>query len=157
MNRKSAVSLGPGASSLILICVVLALAIMGMLSLLTARNDLKFSERSAEVIRTVYQINELAEIRRAEIERILGNAAKDGEDFLTAAGNALPDGTELIDDEITWTEEIMIDLDPDGSDPDARTMMLDCALRILPEGEGERTQWIRHDLSVYTEDEEWNW
>ena len=55
MNRRSTVSLGPGASSLILIFVVLALSVLGMLSLLTARNDLKFSERSAQVIEAVYR------------------------------------------------------------------------------------------------------
>ncbi len=155
MNRRSAVSIGPGASSLILIFVVLALSILGMLSLLTARNDLKFSERSAEVIQTVYQLNELAENRRAEIERILGEAEQNGEDLLTVLENALPQETELYEDEITWTEEIRISIDTEGSD--ARTMMLDCALRILPGNESEHTEWIRHNLSVYTEDDEWNW
>ena len=43
MKRKSSLSLGPGASSLILIFVVLSMSILGMLSLLTARNDLNLS------------------------------------------------------------------------------------------------------------------
>ena len=75
MNRKSTISLGPGASSLILIFVVLALTVLGMLSLMTVRNDLKFSERSAEVIGQVYQLTELAEEHRAEAEKILAAAA----------------------------------------------------------------------------------
>ena len=51
MKSKTSVSLGPGASSLILIFVTLSLAALGMLSLLTSRNDLRFSERSVQVIK----------------------------------------------------------------------------------------------------------
>lgn len=145
MNRKSAVSLGPGASSLILIFVVLAMTVLGMLSLMTARSDLKFSERSAEVIEADYRLFELAEERRAEAERILAECAGRAgseEDYLAAAETALPIEMEIFDDEIIWTES-------DGS------RMLDCALRILPlSNTGKtRTEWIRHDLMAETEDE----
>lgn len=145
MNRKSTISLGPGASSLILIFVVLAMTVLGMLSLMTVRSDLKFSERSAEVIRDVYRLNELAEEHRAEAERLLTAAASDAaneEDYLSAAEAALPEEMELIGDEIIWSES-------DGS------RMLDCALKVLPLSESNRTQWIRHDLMAETEDE-WN-
>ena len=144
MNRRSTVSLGPGASSLILIFVVLALSVLGMLSLLTARNDLKFSERSAQVIEAVYRLNEQAEESRAQISRILAENAE-----------ALPEPFELFEDEIAWSEEIQISLDTDIADENARTMTLDCAVRILPDPENTRTEWIRHNLSVSTEDEEW--
>ena len=153
MNRRSAVSIGPGAASLILIFVVLALSILGMLSLLTARNDVKFADRSAEVIQTVYQLNEMAEEHRAQVERIL---AADPESL----EENLPEEMELFDDEISWTEEIQISLDTDSEvfvGSDGRTMMLDCALRVLPDAAGDHTEWIRHDLTVYTEDDEWNW
>ena len=144
MNRRSSVSLGPGASSLILIFVVLALSVLGMLSLLTARNDLKFSERSAQVIEAVYRLNEQAEESRAQISRILAENAE-----------ALPEPYELFEDEIAWSEEVQISLDTDTADDNARTMTLDCAVRILPDPENTRTEWIRHNLSVSTEDEEW--
>lgn len=144
MNRRSSVSLGPGASSLILIFVVLALSVLGMLSLLTARNDLKFSERSAQVIEAVYRLNEQAEESRAQISRILAENAE-----------ALPEPYELFEDEIAWSEEIQISLDTDTADDNARKMTLDCAVRILPDPENTRTEWIRHNLSVSTEDEEW--
>ena len=77
MNKKSAVSLGPGASSLILIFVILALAVLSMLSLMTSRNDLKFSERSAAVIASAYALNETAEARKAEVDHILAERAKE--------------------------------------------------------------------------------
>ena len=135
MNRKSNVSLGPGASSLILIFVVLSMAVLGMLSLMTSQNDLRLSERNVQVTEAVYTLNAQAERRRAEI----GNE----EAYLTMAGEAMPEDVILEDHVISWYES-------DGG----RT--LDCALEISPLGEKERTAWIRYDLTAETEDA-WNW
>lgn len=146
MNRKSAITLGPGASSLILIFVVLAMAVLSMLSLMSARNDLKFTERSSAVIVSVYELNEIAEERHAEIDRLLYECAKGAEseeEFLAAVEAALPEDMELWEDEISWSES-------DGA------RMLDLALRILPLTENERTEWVRHDLMAETGDE-WDW
>ena len=146
MNRKSAISLGPGASSLILILVVLAMAVLSMLSLMTARNDQKFSERSSAVIVSVYELNETAEERHAEVDRLLAGCAKEAEtdeDYLAAIEAVLPEDMELLEDEISWSES-------DGA------RMLDLALRVLPLSEGTGTEWIRHDLMAETGDE-WDW
>ncbi len=146
MNRKSNVSLGPGASSLILIFVVLSMAILGMLSLMTSQNDLRLSERNVQVTEAVYTLNAQAERRRAEIDEILIRcAAQTGneEAYLTMAGEAMPEDVILEDHVISWYES-------DGG----RT--LDCALEISPLGERERTAWIRYDLTAETEDA-WNW
>ena len=147
MNRKSSISLGPGASSLILIFVVLAMAVLSMLSLMTARNDLKFSERSAAVIKSVYALNEIAEGRKAEVDHLLAECAKDAEtdeDYLAAIEEILPDDMEIWEDEISWSES-------DGA------RMLDLALRVLPLSEEERTVWTRHNLMAETGDDEWDW
>ena len=147
MNRRSAISLGPGASSLILIFVVLAMAVLSMLTLMTARNNLKFSERSAAVIGSVYQLNETAEQRHAEVDRILAecaaNSSSDAE-YLTAVEAALPEDMELFENEISWSES-------DGA------RMLDLVLRVLPLDEGNGSVWVRHDLMAETGDEEWDW
>ena len=146
MNRKSAISLGPGASSLILIFVVLALAVLSMLSLMTARNDLKFSERSAAVISSAYELNEVAEARKAEIDHILAECAKDADndvDYLAAVEEALPEDMEIFENEISWSES-------DGA------RMLDLAVQILPLQEESITVWIRHNLMAETGDE-WDW
>ncbi|MBR6088479.1 MAG: hypothetical protein IKP86_01005 [Anaerolineaceae bacterium] len=146
MNQKSSISLGPGASSLILIFVVLAMAVLSMLSLMTARNDLKFSERSADVIIAVYELNDIAEERRAEVDRLLAKCAEDAEndeEYLAAVEAALPEDMELIEDEINWSES-------DGS------RMLDLALRVLPLSEDGLSAWVRHNLMAETGDE-WNW
>ena len=106
MNKKSAVSLGPGASSLILIFVILALAVLSMLSLMTSRNDLKFSERSAAVIASAYALNETAEARKAEVDHILAECAKDAgsdEDYLAAVAEELPEDMEILENEISWS------------------------------------------------------
>ena len=47
MKKRSSISLGPGAASLILIFVALSMAVLAMLALMTARNDQKLSDRSA--------------------------------------------------------------------------------------------------------------
>ena len=146
MNRRSSISLGPGASSLILIFVVLAMAVLSVLSLMTARNDLKFSERSAAVIESVYQLNEVAEARRAEVDRLLAGCAADAADdveYLAAVEAVLPEDMEFFEGEISWSES-------DG------TRMLDLALQVLPLGEKDRSVWVRHNLMAETGDE-WDW
>ena len=157
MKSRCVISIGPGASSLILIFVVLALSILGMLSLLTARNDLKFSQRYAEVVQNVYRINELAEEHYAEADRLIAACAEQnlaGESCLAAAGDELPEGMAADGDEITWTEELAFDLNTAPEDQ-GHIMSLDCAVRVMPAGSSSRMQWVRHDLYIGTEDE-WN-
>ena len=129
MNKKSNIHFGPGASSLILIFVVLSMSVLGMLALINGRNDAQLSRRSVQVIQAVYQLSERAELRRAELDALVKNHA----DFETL----LPDDVSLEDGALCWTEE-------DG----LRT--LDCALSIL---EGPRTQWLRHNITAETEDD----
>lgn len=148
MNRKrSSITLGPGASSLILIFVVLSLTALGMLSLMTGRNDLRLAERSAAVTQSVYELNVRAEERRAGIDAVLlsctKEASSDGE-YLAAAAAALPEDVSVEDDLILFTEE-----------DDSRR--LDCALRICPLGAPERTAWVQYNLTSETGDESWDW
>ena len=146
MKRKSSVSLGPGASSLILIFVVLSMAVLGMLSMMTSQNDLRLSERNVQVTEAVYALNAQAEIHRAEIDEILircASQAQTEDDYLELAAQAMPEDIYLEDNEISWIES-------DGG----RT--LDCALELYPLNAKERTAWIRYDLTAETEDS-WNW
>ena len=146
MNQKSSISLGPGASSLILIFVVLALAVLSMLSLMTARNDLKFSERSAAVIRSVYELTETAESRKADLDRLLASCAEQAEndvDYLAAVEEALPEDMEIEEGEISWSES-------DG------VRMLDLAVQVLPLSDANRSVWTRHNMMAETGDE-WDW
>ena len=147
MNKKSAISLGPGASSLVLIFVVLAMAVLSMLSLMTARNDLKFSERSASVISSAYELNEIAESRKAEVDHMLAECAENAEtdeDYLAAVEEVLPEDMEIWEGEISWSES-------DG------VRMLDLAVQVLPLGEKPFSVWTRHNLMAETGDDEWDW
>ena len=133
MKKRSNISLGPGASSLILIFVVLSMTVLGMLSLMTARNDERLSRRSAEVIEDVYTLYEQAEKHYAELSGLAIGLQQDavaGDAFLEALEDALPEWAALDGEAIVWKET-------DG------TRTLDCAMAVQPE-----RKWIRHTLST---------
>ena len=151
MKRKSSVSLGPGASSLILIFVVLSLSVLGILSLMTARNDRILSERMADVMEAVYTLSESAEETRMEAGILLSACAEDAdgeEDYLSRIMERIPEDWELDDRVLSWKET-------DG------TRTLDCAVEVLPLPGPERTRWIRHNLTSEIageeDDDSWNW
>ena len=143
MKKKSSIRLGPGASSLILIFIVLSMMLLGMLSLMMGRNDLKLSERSAEVIQAVYELNAEAEQIRSEIDNILVTCRKDATDneaYLTGVEEALS-GTDY-----EWEDGVVSFYVSD----DYRE--IDCALKVLPLESPERETWVRYDLMAKTED-----
>ena len=128
MSRKSRISFGPGAASLILIVVILSMSVLGMLALMNARSDIRFTERSMRVIEAGYALNDRAEKSLAALDAaaaVCAETAEGDEAYLEA-----------------WTET-------DGY----RT--LDCAVELLPLGETPRLQWNTHRLTAITE-ETWN-
>ena len=136
MKQKSRISLGPGAPSLILIFVVLSMSVLGMLALMSARNDLHLSERSAEVAEIVYALTERAEERHRAIDNLLAEAelsAEPDEAALAALAERLPEGVRLDGREISWVET-----------QDERR--LECALLLQTEDGSPRTVWSRHKL-----------
>ena len=141
-RKKSSITLGPGASSLILIFVVLSLTALGMLSLMTSRNDLRLAERSAQVTEAVYALNVRAEERRAELDGIVKACLENGN--LAELENVLPEDVALEDGLLLFTVD-------DGA------RMLDCALEIVPSGEEQRLAWVRYDLTSETGEDSWNW
>ena len=141
-RKKSSITLGPGASSLIIIFVVLSLTALGMLSLMTSRNDLRLAERSAQVTEAVYALNVRAEERRAELDGIVKACLENGN--IAELEDALPEDVALEDGLLLFTVD-------DGA------RMLDCALEIVPSGEEQRLAWVRYDLTAETEGDSWNW
>ena len=145
MKKKSMISFGPGASSLILIFVVLALSILGILSLMNSRNDIRLSERNVQVTEAVYALQTAAEEKRAALDTLLGQAVREAggeEAYSSAVKEALPDGVAWEDGVLSWEET-------DGF------RSLYCALEIQPLDAQERTRWIHFELSAVTEEEEW--
>ena len=145
MNRKSRVTFGPGAASLILIVVILSMSVLGILALMNARNDIKLSERSVQVVQATYTLNENAERRLASLDAIASRYAAISEtddDYAAAMRAFLPVDMAMDDRTISWEET-------DG----VRTM--ECAVTLNPKGEGPRFSWVNHRLTATTE-ESWN-
>ena len=146
MNRRK-IALGPGAASIILIVVVLALCMLSMLTLVTAKNDLNLSERSAEMIESVYALNASAERRLAALDTLLVQTMKTHpgrEACLSALAEQLPEGMALEGDTVSWTEPL-----------DNR--WLECRVRLLPENGTRRTEWTGHRLIVEEPEDDWEW
>ena len=147
MRRKSNVSFGPGAASLILIVVILSMAVLGMLALMNARNDSKLSSRSIEVVAAGFELNDRAERNVAELDAVLARCAAStfsDEAYLAAVRGSLPDGMLMGQEDRIVSWELT-----DG----LRT--LSCAVEVLPQGEKERLRWREHRLTAVTEDV-WN-
>jgi len=143
VKKKSSISFGPGAASLLLIFVVLAMSVLGMLSLMNSRNDVRLSERSVSVMEAVYALNARAEESRAKVDGVLAEltaSAESNEAYLAAAREALQDQVTVEGNRLSWDET-------DG----IRT--IHCALEMLPVGGGQRTRWLRHALIVRTAEE----
>ena len=144
MRRKSNVSFGPGAASLILIVVILSMAVLGMLALMNARNDSKLSSRSIEVVAAGFELNDRAERNVAELDAVLARCAAStfsDEAYLAAVRGSLPDGMLMGQEDRIVSWELT-----DG----LRT--LSCAVEVLPQGENERLRWREHRLTAITED-----
>ena len=145
MNRKSRVSFGPGAASLILIVVILSMSVLGMLALMNARSDHQLSVRSIAVVEAGYGLNAAAERSLAALDAVLISCAETSdsdEAYLDTVRSSLPEGMRLEEHMVTWNES-------DG----LRT--LECAVELLPMGDAERYSWRIHRLSAVTE-EIWN-
>lgn len=145
MKRKSNITFGPGAASLILIVVILSMSVLGMLALMNARNDRKLSSRSVAVVEACYALNDRAERSLATLDGVLSTCAAisdSDETYLAAIRGLLPAGMLMDGRLIRWSES-----------DELRT--LSCAVEVLPLGEGERMAWREHCLTAVTE-EIWN-
>ena len=136
MNRRK-VAVGPGASSLILISVVLCLSVLAVLTMVSARNDDALSVRSGDTVQQVYQLNASSEAAVAELDGLLARswaeAAGNPEEYLSLVQENLPDRMSMREDSITWEE-----------DCGERTML--CGIRLTGEGELNRYVWTIHSL-----------
>ncbi len=143
MRRKSNVSFGPGAASLILIVVILSMSVLGMLALMNARNDHKLSSRSIAVVEAGYALNEQAERSLAALDGVLYTcSAVSGDDddaYLAAIRGLLPAGMLMDGRIVSWVET-----------DELRT--LNCAVEVLPLGGNARFEWREHRLTAVTEE-----
>jgi hypothetical protein len=143
--NKRKVALGPGAASLILIIVVLSLCMIAMLTQIAAKNDYNLCARSADMVQRVYELNAQSEQKMAALDTVLLQArgeAGDMKAYLDKVKEMLPEGMELEEDRITWTEPL-----------DNRN--LECIVQLLPLEETQRAKWISHKLVVEEPEDDW--
>ena len=145
MRRKSRISFGPGAASLILIVVILSMSVLGILALMNARSDSALSRRSIDVVAAGYALNDRAERALAQLDGVAATCAAScatEEEYLAAVRGRLPEGMLMDERLVTWSESDSL-----------RT--LECAAALAPLGTEPRVQWQTHRLTAVTEDV-WN-
>ena len=138
MKKKSSIRLGPGAPSLILIFVILSMAVLAVLSLMSARNDLQLSRRSAEAAETIYRLRETAEERRAAVGQYISEGGMEALESALMSDKELS-GMRLEENELIWTET-------DG------TRTLHCAVRA-DETAAWTGQWLTTSIGEDTAQE----
>lgn len=77
MKRKSSFFPGVGASSILMIFVVLCLTMFGVLSFVTANADYKISTKNANTVENYYKASSSAQQKLAEIDSVLLQAKSD--------------------------------------------------------------------------------
>jgi hypothetical protein len=80
MERKSGGQINIGASSLVLILIVLVLTTMGVLSLSNAKNDLDLAEKNAASVKNYYEAGNAAEHLLQKTDQTLTEAFREGSD-----------------------------------------------------------------------------
>ncbi len=136
MNKRGNIAIGPGAASLILVFVVLGMSVLGMLSLISAKNDLKLAERSRDVAFSVYTLFAEAEEKLALLDAAGKGEKEEGED---------------------WSSLLETDAEEDGGLLSFTLADRGRALELtarLPQGDGGHAVWTRHILRSATEEEE---
>lgn len=68
---------GPGASTVLMILLVMCLALLGALSLSVARNDLSVTRRALEAETAYYTAQSAAQAALAQVDAVLVGAGKD--------------------------------------------------------------------------------
>ena len=138
MNKRK-IAVGPGASSLILIAVVLALSVLTVLTMIAARNDEALTVRSLETRAEVYGLFAAGEKSLAKLDAVLvsclAETPEDPDAYLSAVKEKLPEGMQMEEDVVSWSEK-------------TDTRSLECAVRILEPGAPERTAWTLHRLEA---------
>lgn len=144
MRKSSYSAPGIGAPSLLLILVVLSLSILAALTLMSARGDMRLSERSAEVTEAVYSLYGETEETYAALDALVLSCrakAADEEEFFTLL-------CENIPETVAFDENMLYIKGTDG--------VREVTLTLRPNYTGNaRLTVVSRTLSAATEDE-WN-
>ncbi len=152
MNRRE-FRIGPGAASLMLIVVTLSMSVLGMLSLMNARSDVRLGERSIAVAQQVYELNNEAQQTMSELDALLVSctkAASDEEDYLERVRAGLNEKMTLTERTVSWSEQ-------------SGDRTLYCEAELLPLRAFPRCRFTQHGLRTALDEfdgmefeDEWN-
>jgi Tfp pilus assembly protein PilX len=127
--------IGPGAVSLLLVIVIVSMSVLGLLGLISARGDYKFTERAVSLVEAENAAAAQAERSLAGLDALLMACAEESQDdasYLSAAQKALPENMILSERSVSWQEKA----------ENGRTLF--CEAEIAPLGEMPRAAWTEH-------------
>ncbi len=127
--------IGPGAPSLRLVVVVVGMSVLGLLALMSAKNDARLAERTVRYTRMQYGAMAQAERSLAELDAALTAAAASAADessYMMGLADFLPEGMTLDGDSVAWQVDM-----PEGG-------ALSCRVKIAPMGSFPRCSWQEH-------------
>lgn len=132
--RRRELQLGPGAASLMMIAVVLSMSVLGMLSLMSARNDMSLARRSVEIAEEIAGLNERAENSLTALDAVLADcaSAETDDEYMDLLAENLPEGMTIEDRTVYWMEK------------SETGRLLECAVGIEPAGSYPRAKWTLH-------------
>lgn len=136
MKRRE-VHIGLGAPSLLLVIVVVSMSVLGLLAIMSARNDAQLSRRSQTYTLAEYDRAAQAETHLAQLDALLVQCTG-AADYYAAVKQLLPDFMRMEGHRVTWTEE----------GETGRSLL--CTVELLPPGSPERYRWVEH-LFLVTE------
>ena len=131
--KRRGVTIGPGAPSLLLVVVVIAMSVLGLLALMSARSDAQLTRRSLEYTVAEYERAAQAERSLAQLDGVLAACAGE-EDYLAAVSRRLPEGMTLDGRVVRWTE----------SGDTGRSLC--CAVELQADGAKTRFRWVEHQF-----------
>lgn len=159
MDRRrdtGSVQMGPGAASLILIFVMLALSILAMLTLINARNDEQTSLRSARVTEQIYALEAQAQLVYGEVLTALRELEAENTQDPEALCDAAVRHVNEENSDRGWALTAQGDtLSWDNTDGE-RTFS--CALRVTGDPQ-KPAEWILHRMSagIAEGEDEWSY
>ena len=131
--KRRGVTIGPGAPSLLLVVVVIAMSVLGLLALMSARSDAQLTRRSLEYTVAEYERAAQAERSLAQLDGVLAACAGE-EDYLAAVSRQLSEGMTLDGRVVRWTE----------SGDTGRSLC--CAVELQEDGAKTRFRWLEHQF-----------
>lgn len=107
-RRASRSALGVGMATLVTIMVAVLLTVFSVLTLVSARSDLRLSSKAIESTQAYYQADSQAEQWLAEVDGIVSQAVSSGTDIAVALGDQGFWATTASDGQILLTQDFPI-------------------------------------------------